>query len=81
MHVASGAGIGVVSFCGSGMQQWGFGVVGQRLTRRLRVLLFSAILRQVQPAVQSRQACELPALRGSNRVWLISAPACMFTAV
>ena len=43
------AGIGVGSFLASGTQQLGFGVLGQRLTRRMRVLLFKAVLRQVTP--------------------------------
>lgn len=43
MFVAMGAGAGFCIF----VQQYCFGVMGQRLTRRLRQLLFGTILRQV----------------------------------
>ena len=41
------AGIGLVGLCASFTQQLGFGILGQKLTRRLRVLLFGHMLRQV----------------------------------
>ena len=48
------AGIGAISFTATAVQQYGFGVVGQRLTRRLRVLLYAAIMRQVCYAAAAR---------------------------
>ena len=42
------AGIGAVGFSASFTQQLGFGILGQKLTRRLRVLLFGHMLRQVR---------------------------------
>ncbi len=41
------AGIGAGAIVMGMLQQYGFGCMGQRLTRRLRVLLFTSMFRQV----------------------------------
>lgn len=41
------AGIGAGAIVMGMLQQYGFGCMGQRLTRRLRVLLFRSMFRQV----------------------------------
>lgn len=48
--------MGVAGFLSVLVQQYCFGYMGQKLTRRLRERLFSTILRQVRPALPTRRA-------------------------
>ena len=47
------AGIGAGAIVMGMLQQYGFGCMGQRLTRRLRVLLFTSMFRQVSLAAMT----------------------------
>lgn len=50
------AGIGAGAIVMGMLQQYGFSCMGQRLTRRLRVLLFESMFRQVRPAALRHSA-------------------------